>query len=251
MSAAEDWAREFFTGLFVELWLRAIPETQTREEADFLEKVLRPPAGAALLDVACGGGRLSLELAGRGYRMTGVDISSDFLSAARTGAAERRLPVTWEQRPMHDLPWESAFDGAFCMGNSLGGQDDAALIASFRAVARALKPGARFVVDHGVVAESILPHFKERAWWQVGDILFLVHNRYDPVQGRLNMDFTLLRDGRVEKKAGFSQVHTYREFCRLFEEAGFHELEGYASLAREPFSLGSHRLLLTATKKGG
>jgi hypothetical protein len=55
MSAAEDWARDFYTGLFVELWLALTPEHQTRQEADFLEQVLRVPAGASLVDLACGG----------------------------------------------------------------------------------------------------------------------------------------------------------------------------------------------------
>ena len=71
MSAAEGWARDFFSGLFVELWLGAVPEQQTRQEADFLEKVLRVPAGASILDLACGGGRHCLELSARGYRLTG------------------------------------------------------------------------------------------------------------------------------------------------------------------------------------
>jgi hypothetical protein len=135
------------------------------------------------------------------------------------------------------------------MGNSLGGLEDDDLAAFLKAVSRALKPGGRFVVDTGVVAESVLPHFKERGWWQVGDILFLVHNRYDPVEGKLNMDFTFVRDGRVEHKSGFNRVHTYREFCRLVEEAGFQELEGFGSLAQEPYRLGSDRLLLVAMKR--
>ena len=57
MTAAEEWARDFFTGTFVELWLQATPQGQTRQEADFLEKVFGLPAGASLLDVPCGGGR--------------------------------------------------------------------------------------------------------------------------------------------------------------------------------------------------
>lgn len=48
--------------------------------------------------------------------MTGVDISSEFLAAARSAAEQRELSVRWEQRAMHDLPGEAAFDGAFCMG---------------------------------------------------------------------------------------------------------------------------------------
>jgi SAM-dependent methyltransferase len=249
MSAAE-WASSFFSGLFVELWLQATPEEQTRREADFLEKVLGVSAGAKVLDVPCGGGRHCLELATRGFDMTGVDISTEFLLAARADSAKRHLPVTWEQRAMQDLPWDRAFDGAFCMGNSLGGLEDTEFVHFLQAVARALKPGSRFVVDTGMVAESIFGNVKERGWWQPGDILFLVENRYDPVEGKLNMDFTLIRGGRTEKKAGFSRVHTYREFCRLFEHAGFHDLQGYASLDQEPFRLGSPRLLLVATNKG-
>ena len=247
MSAAEGWARDFFAGLFVDLWLAATTEEQTRQEADFLEKVLRLTAGASIVDLACGGGRHCLELSARGYRLTGVDISPEFLTVARAAAAERRLAVTWEQRAMHDLPWEATFDGAICMGNSLGGLDDAGIAAFFRAVARTLKPASRLVVDTGFVAESLLPNLKERDWGPAGDILYLAHRRYDPVQGRLNIDYTFIRDGRVEKKSGFGQVYTYKEFCRMIEEAGFHAIEGYASAAQEPYRLGSPELLLVAT----
>ncbi len=250
MSAAEDWARDFFAGLFVDLWLAATTEQQTRREADFLEKVLRLPGGASIVDLACGGGRHCLELSARGYRLTGVDISPDFLAVARVAAAERGLAVTWEQRAMHDLPWEAAFDGAICMGNSLGGLDDAGIAAFLRAVARTLKPASRLVLDTGFVAESLLPNLEERHWGPVEDILYLAHRRYDHVQGRLNIDYTFIREGRVEKKSGFGRVYTYKEFCRLIEEAGFDGIEGYASAALEPYRLGSPELLLVATKKG-
>lgn len=246
-SPAAAWARDFFTGLFVDLWLQAIPEPQTRQEVDFLERQLRVQSGASLLDVPCGGGRHALELAGRGYCMTGVDLSTEFLKAARERSAERQASVIWEQRLMTDLPWEGTFDGAYCMGNSLGGLDEAETVVFLRGIVRTLKPGARFVLDSGVLAESILPNIKDRVWWQVGDILFLVHNRYDPVQARLNMEFTLIRGSQVEKKTGFSQIWTYRAFCQLLEEAGFRDLQGFASLTQEPYRLGGHQAYLVAT----
>jgi SAM-dependent methyltransferase len=247
MSAAE-WAKTFFSGLFVELWLQATSDEQTRLEADFLEKVLGVSAGAKVLDVPCGGGRHCLELTSRGWHMTGVDISAEFLLAARAAAAQRQVSITWEHRAMQDLLWEGVFDGAFCMGNSLGGLEDDEFAKFLGAVARALKPGGRFVVDTGVVAESVLANVKEHVWWQLGEIYFLVENHYDHVQGKLNMHFTLMRGGRTEKKAGFSRVHTYKEFCHLFEQAGFCLLQGYTSLDQELFRLGSPRLLLVATK---
>jgi metal-dependent hydrolase (beta-lactamase superfamily II) len=103
-------------------------------------------------------------------------------------------------------------------------------------------------VDTGFVAESILPNLKERDWGPSGDILYLAHRHYDHVQGRLNIDYTFIRDDRVEKKSGFGQVYTYKEFCHLIEEAGFHEIEGYASATQEPYRFGSPELFLVATK---
>ncbi|HKI33808.1 MAG TPA: class I SAM-dependent methyltransferase [Gemmataceae bacterium] len=248
MSAQSSWAQSFFTGMFVDLWLQAMGEPHTRLEVDSLEKVLRLPAGAKVLDVACGGGRHCMGLAERGYQLTGLDISTEFLAVARSRAAERQLPITWEQRPMQDLPWQAEFDGAYCVGNSLGGLDDDATAAFFQAVARALKPGGRFAVDNGAIAECLLPTLKERFWVPVGDILFLIQNRYDHVQGRLEMDFTFIREGRVEKKSGFQQVYTYRAFCRMLTEAGFGSVEGYGSAELEAFRLGCRGLFAVATR---
>src|SRR4051812_143144 len=165
MTAAETWATDFFAGTFVDIWLRAMPEATTREETDFLVKTLRLTAGASVLDLCCGGGRHCLELAGLGYRTTGVDISADFLAHARPAADERQLAVIWEQRPVHDLPWRDTFDSAYCMGNSLGGLDDDAFAAFLKGVAAALKPGGRFVIDHAGIAESLLPQLKDRIWY--------------------------------------------------------------------------------------
>src|SRR5262249_36062039 len=144
-----------------------------------------------------------------------------------------------------------AFDGAICMGNSLGGLDDDGLSAFFRSVARALKPDSRLVVNTGFVAESLLPHLKQRDWGPLGDILYLAHRHYDPVQARVHIEYTFIQGGQVEKKSAFGQVLTYREHCRLLEQAGFHAIEGYASAAQEPYHLGSPDLFLVATKKAG
>ena len=147
MFSRNDWWKDFFSGAVVDFWRRVVPPETTRTEADFLERMLAPPARAQLLDVPCGDGRLSLELARRGYRMTGVDISSDFLEFAREDSRREGLEIEWRLSEMRDLPWEALFDGAFCAGSSfgfLGDHGDAEFLA---AVARSLKPGAGFVID--------------------------------------------------------------------------------------------------------
>src|SRR5262245_28741292 len=104
------------------MWLQALPAEHTQREADRLTGLLSAAEGADMLDVPCGAGRLALALADHGYRLTGVDWSSEFLGHARSRDASRQ--ITWEQRDMRNLPWSERFDGAFCSGNSFGYLDD-------------------------------------------------------------------------------------------------------------------------------
>src|SRR6516164_10461986 len=90
----------------------------------------------------------------------------------------------------------------------------------------ALKPGGRFVVDYGAVAEALLPAFQERAWMPVGDMLFLREGRYNHLAGRIETDYTLICDGKVEKRPWTQRVYTYLEFCRLLAAAGFTDPQG-------------------------
>src|SRR5262245_50769004 len=102
MNIEATWWEHFFEGFAVKFWLAALPPAHTTREADTIIRLLGAPPGAELLDVPCGGGRLSLPLAARGYRLTGVDVSPEFLRHARSTDGAHR--VRWELREMRDLP---------------------------------------------------------------------------------------------------------------------------------------------------
>ena len=149
---------------------------------------------------------------------------------------------------MRDLPWRRELDGAFCFGNSFGYYDDKGNEDFLKAVAGTLKPGAKFLLDTGALTEGILFSFQERNWYQIGDIKFLRNARYDPPSSRVETEYTLIRDGQTETKSALHRIFTYRELFALVEEAGFTNLQGFGGLNREPFVLGSKRLLLMATR---
>jgi 2-polyprenyl-3-methyl-5-hydroxy-6-metoxy-1,4-benzoquinol methylase len=83
MDIQSNWFETFFDGVAVDLWLQAVSPEQSEREAEALAPRLGVQAGSAVLDVPCGGGRLSVALARRGYRVTGVDGSQAFLAHAR------------------------------------------------------------------------------------------------------------------------------------------------------------------------
>ncbi len=248
MTVPTNWWQTFFSGLIVDSWLQMIGEEQTKGEAEFIQRELGVAPPAKILDVPCGGGRHSLALSAAGFQVTGVDISTDFLRAARSTAGGRQLSVHWDQRDMRDLPWRQEFDGAFCFGNSFGYYDDTGNADFLRAVAGALKPGAKFLLDTGAVMEAILFSFQDRNWYQIGNIKFLRNARYDPPSSRIETEYTLIREGQTETKSAFHRIFTYRELSELVAKSGFKDVRGYAGLNREPFVLGSKRLLLLATR---
>ena len=243
------WYETFFQGIVLDMWRKARPPEQTRLEADFLARTLRLPPGGRVLDVPCGDGRHALELAPRGFAVTGVDLSKEQIEAARKNAAAARLDAEWRQADMRDLPWQSRFDGAYCFGNSFGYIEPAGLDEFVRAVSRALKPGARFVLDSGMTAESILPNLREREWMQIEDILFLEKNRYHAAEGCLETTYTFVRGGEIQTRTGLHWVYTLREIRSLLANAGLIPGDQFGSLDGAPFRAGSPYVILVAVKK--
>src|SRR5207244_10737738 len=127
MPVSSNWFETFFHGVTLDLWRKAIPPEQTTAEAEFLIDHLNCDASARVLDVPCGNGRLSFELARRGLRVTGVDISEEFIDEARSmseppavagGPKPQPARVEFILSDMRKLEGETIYDGGYCFGNS-------------------------------------------------------------------------------------------------------------------------------------
>ncbi|MCZ7541403.1 MAG: class I SAM-dependent methyltransferase [Anaerolineae bacterium] len=226
------------------------PPEQTRREAGYIVDLLGLTAPAHLLDVPCGGGRLAVEMAARGHRVTGVDSAAALLDDARVAAAARGLEtrISIEQRDMRDLPWHEAFDGAYCFWESFGFFDDAGNCAFLSAIAAALKPGGRFVFDTHV-AETMLPRLGQRPWEHVDDDLLVLEERdYDPATAVMTRHLTIVGHGRTATLDVSTRLYTYRELLALLRSSGFAACEGYSWLSIVPFMMGAPRLLMVATR---
>jgi SAM-dependent methyltransferase len=239
------WQADFFRGVALEMWHRAVSPEQTRAEADFLEKVFQAAPQAELLDVPCGYGRHAVELASRGYSLTGVDSSQEFLADARAATS---LPIRWILGDMCELHWESEFQGAYCFGNSFCYLDTAGARKFLAAVAASLVSGGRLVIDTGMAAESILPSLGKGRHHRLGDMIMLSENQYHPADSRLDIAYTFIQNGKVETHPSSSYCFTTAEICRMHAEAGLEVEQLLGSFTGEPYQLGSPRLILVSQK---
>jgi SAM-dependent methyltransferase len=237
------WFETFFEGLALDLWRHAVTPEQTAREAAFLFGRLRLSAGMSALDIPCGNGRHAIELARRGVRMTGVDISTGFLEEAR-----RRGPDIELIRGDMRNPPARDFDAAYCWGNSFAYFDHDACQEFLQAIACALKPGGRFTLESGMVAESILPAFRSEHTLRAGDIDFHSRTNYDALDGRMDITYTFSRDGDREVKPIHQWVHSAAELRRMLARAGLDMVEAFGDLNGAPYALGSAHFIGIAIK---
>ena len=118
--------------------------------ADFVQTCFDrflPQRPTLVLDLACGTGSMTLELAKRGYDMIGIDGSADMLSEAFTRAAE--LPsILWLQQDMRAFELYGTVGAVTCCLDSLNyllSTDD--LTRAFACVHNYLDPDGLFLFD--------------------------------------------------------------------------------------------------------
>jgi Methylase involved in ubiquinone/menaquinone biosynthesis len=235
----------FFHGVALDMWRNAVTPELTRADADFLASELALHPGAKVLDVPCGNGRHAIELARRGYSLTGVDFAAEFIEEARLAAPA----VDWRLSDMRRLPDRPEFDAAYCFGNSFAYMDRAGNREFLAALSGALKPGARFALETGIVAESILPALQRTRWLRVGDIHMLSANTYEPSQSRLDIEYTFIRNGKEDTRRISQHVYTVAELIALLAGVGLDTLHLYGGVDRQVYQLASPRLILIAAKR--
>lgn len=116
-------------------------------ECDFIEQELDYNKSLKILDVGCGTGRHSLELAKRGYNVTGIDLSESQIKKAREKAKASGLMVDFQQQDARDLHLDSSYDVAImlCEGGFPLMETDEMNYEILQNVTRVLKKKAKFI----------------------------------------------------------------------------------------------------------
>ncbi|SDH58374.1 Methyltransferase domain-containing protein [Lentzea fradiae] len=233
------WYTTFFTDLANTFWRGAVQPAQTSAEVDFVTGLT---SGRRVLDAPCGSGRHSIELACRGYSVTGLDISSEAIAHARSSAPE----LDWR---LGDVTSLSSFgfeaDLALCMGNSFGYLSHTGslrFLADMAAVAPVL------VLDYGCAAESLLPSLPGSIRMTAGGVEMVAVNTYDVASGRLLIDFTFSDGERIQRSVCEQHVYTAGELRRMLLDAGFSSVSLFGDVDGSPFGVGSRRLLAVARR---
>ena len=230
------------------MWERAVTTEWTTQEVDFLIDTLNVQPNARLLDIPCGFGRHTIELAKRGYQLTGVDISDEFVQLLIGQIKAEQLPIQVIHGDILTTDIGAAYDGACCMGNSFGYVDYDGMNTFVEKVARALKPGARWVINSGMVAESRLPNFPKTGHYVLGDLTMDISNTYAINDSCMLTELTYTKGNQVEVHHFKHYVYTLAEIKRLLKRHNLQTIAVYKSTDRMDYQLGDQQMYLVAEK---
>lgn len=206
---------------------------------------LRP--GERVLDMPCGVARHAVELARRGLRVTGVDLSPAYLERARAAAADAGVALELHHGDMRDFRRAGAFDVALNLWTSFGYFEDPADDERTAAnLAASLRPGGRLVMEL-VPKETICRTFRARDWRELpGGALLLEERRLSLDLGWISNTWRLWTGDRWVVQRFGHRLYSATELRRLLLAAGFATVECFGGLAGGPFDVTSNRLALVA-----
>jgi glycine/sarcosine N-methyltransferase len=218
-----------------------------------------------VLDAACGTGMHAIELARRGYRAAGADISPKMIETAQRNAQSANKHVTFKDAGFTQLEETFKdidifpFDAITCFGNSLPHlttrEDIRNALNDFR---ECLQPGGMLILQN----RNFDAVMAKRERW-IGpqsytednkDWLFLRFYDFD-ADGLITFNIVRLkREGKGQWKQSVSTVRLYpllkEEMLELLNETGFDQVRTYGKMADEPFDpLSSENLVVSAIKK--
>ena len=247
--SVEPWYKTFFGEDYLRIYDFLTPERSVME-VEGVVGLLGLPVGSAILDLCCGHGRHAVELAKRGYRVTGLDLSEVFLRHARETAEAEGVDVRWVEGDMRRIPFEGEFDAVINMFTAFGylesEEEDEEVL---RQVYKALKPGGRFLLET-MQREWLMRHFDPAGVVRHADGLIVLEERdFDMLTSRCDVRVTMiLPDGQRREYGHAARVYTLTDLARMMRLAGLHLEKYYGGVDGSMLGLDSRRLVVVATK---
>ena len=142
----KQWYEELFENYGIK-YDKEVYTQGTVGECDFIEREIGYNKATKIIDIGCGTGRHSIELAKRGYSVVGIDLSESQLKRAKEKASEQNLKIVFQQRDARKLTFSHEFDLVImlCEGSFPLMETDEMNFQILRNASNALKPGGKLI----------------------------------------------------------------------------------------------------------
>jgi 2-polyprenyl-3-methyl-5-hydroxy-6-metoxy-1,4-benzoquinol methylase len=246
---SENINNSFFNGYYKEIWRYIFPEKTTLAEVDFIISYAKLLPGDRVLDIMCGYGRHTLELARRGLNATAVDNLRDYINEIKEKATAEKLPIECICADVLEMQIDKQYDAALCMGNSLQFFNEEDTLRLLSNISDHLKPTGKLFINTWSIAEIAIKNFKDKSWSRFGELLFLTDSKLLFHPTRIEVSSTIITDsGDREEKTAIDFIYSISELETLLNKTGFELKEIYSIPGKKQFTVGEPRAYIVAEK---
>lgn len=252
----DEWWRKIFKETYLKTDADIIfNESVTRMEVDLIIKLLDLERDDKILDLCCGVGRHSIELAKRSFKnVHGLDLSPYLIGIARNNASRLGLPVTFKIGDCRSIPYpDSTFDVALVMGNSFGYfRDMSDDMRVLHQIHRVLRPYGKLLLDI-MDGKFMAMNFEKKSSELLADGSMVVRERELSRDGKRLITRELLlhpQNGILADNVYAVRLYSFSEISDLLKRAGFGNITlatrlSYNGGMHDP-GMMRHRMLITA-----
>lgn len=227
---ASDWWGRIFNSLYLKTDADVVDDIRiTRMEIDHIRGLLNLSPDQKILDLCCGQGRHTLELARRGFRnVEGLDRSHYLIQKAKDRAKAEGLKVRFREGDARKISYPpDTFDAVLILGNSFGYfeslMDDLEVL---KAVLKVLKPWGKLLID---IADGnyLRDNFQARSWEWLGNKMFVCRERSLSLDGERLVSrevITHVEKGVIADQFYSERLYSRESLARLLTSAGFSEV---------------------------
>jgi SAM-dependent methyltransferase len=213
------------------------------------ERAKEAKTGPSILDAGCGPGRIAVELASRGARVTGVDLIKPFLEAARDTASDEGVVLELEQADLRAYVRPEAFDAAVSLYTSFGYcdtiEEDMQILKN---IASSLKPSGWFILEM-TGREIAVRDFTEGEWFERGGFTVLTEFSVVGAWEGLRSRWMLIdENGNRSDHEYVQRLYSAIELKRLLLASGFGSVEIYGDFDFSPYNEKARTMVLVARK---
>ena len=225
----------------------SVSEEKTENEVDFIYEVLKLFNTAKVLDLFCGTGRHSIELANRGCKPVGIEYNPEYLKLAREQAKAKGVSPEFIQGDVRYVDFGKRYDGAIIMFQSFGYFSDEEDRMLLEKVYNALNKSGRFLIEI-LSRDWLLKNFEEKEETEINGIKVIAEREFDILTSRNNFTIKRYENEGVVLKKGSWRFYSAHEMKKILENIGFRFVAGYDNLNKEPLTKDTRLMRLVFEK---